>query len=437
MSSVSAEVKAAMAAISTCINAVVDNLGKLVAGSGEALFVFESCDDGVAPISRIFAISSMAVFSPKFQVWSWCSLSSEHAAMQAAPILVFPFVVELELTTCKFSGNGRRFRNLTTNQMAAAMVAISTSWRCARLQYVIPDGESLLPSLVTGLRGEFHDLRRGTKRSSGSAGVQDDYELGPLKRRPKVDAAELGAQRALSRKVFKKSPAGMASEGVAEPQAGPMLAIGDIDGLGLDDFCGDGDVCPDEIVSEVVAFCLDDDVVCVESGPAVALTTAGSSSSSSAPAVLVHPASDSTSPPLPPPAVPDALVGPSASGYFVRHGRSVARITPVFGSSRAIKCYVHSNCTLAIAIKKNARGRSHSCLDPRGASSPAAGHSLRAGTEDRRAHAIFATFKGPGCVRFFTVLYEWRHIHKHASVYMYICIVVYKLYAYMYNCTYV
>lgn len=45
------------------------------------------------------------------------------------------------------------------------------------------------------------------------------------------------------------------------------------------------------------------------------------------------------------------IIGPTGTGYLLQNGRSIGRIT-AFGSNRAVRCYIHSSCSVAITLTK-------------------------------------------------------------------------------------
>jgi len=338
-SSLELEVRARKEVLREFLNTSVDRVTKDAASSAECLFMLESVVDDSDSVARWFVMLTMPIYKPKFAVWSWCDVEAGSIDQVAARELRFPFVVNLAIATCKVTQAGQRLKDSTSNELAIAMARSAAHWRSVRLEYEIPDGESLLPSKVLGLMGEpFSSADAARKRGSPPV----DAELRSLAKRPRGDAFAQGYRQAQQARDRRGN-----AHGAQQAQEAP-LTIADMPG---EDYVDGGGPFPDEVVEEALEYHVgaleepDGDEVVVDA-PAEACA-----SSAEPPAPPPEPAPP---PPPPPPPQPEELVGPNAGGYFKQGGRLVGRVSSWGPGNRncAVKCYQHSNCTLAIAARQ-------------------------------------------------------------------------------------
>ena len=369
-----AAVDLAVRQIASVLTSLVDKLGKKTALLAEALFVFESCGGEAEMVERRWAICTWPVYSPKFQLWTLCEFAARNPTASSVPELQFPYEVDIVSAPSKVSPMKRCVAELTTAELALMLAKITLLWRCALVEYMLPDVPSLLPSRVDKLAcdsvpmsGPAVKLSAAQKRKAPPA----NSFLDSLKRRTKMlriedipsggsaDAAPAIANGVVADEATLAPPLVIADAAVAEPD------------MGRDEFLGEDEDAMIDVEEDALLVFEELDLADVFDFP-----------DAEDPPVLAEPEGDEVlveevdttmigddgapgdaEPPLPP--IPPAVegldeadiarvIGPSALGYFNLDGRSVGRLTAAFGgSNRGIKCYVHpGRCTLAVVEAK-------------------------------------------------------------------------------------
>lgn len=229
------------------LNSLVDKLPREADIGAECLFMFdveESLDTDSA--IRFFFILTMAVFSPKFGVWTCCTVDLDDVHRVSARSLVFPFIVKIELEACKVTQSGQRLQTMTTNELAISLASVGVRWRSSLLAFDIPDTDSLLPSLVSGVIEGPTDLSQRTRQR---ASMDGESELRALHRRPWGDPMQVAVYDSGETTERRRRP----NTGVSFTPPAGAAEPAPLDDLS-EEYNGGAGEFPPEIVEEVFDF---------------------------------------------------------------------------------------------------------------------------------------------------------------------------------------
>lgn len=364
-----------------------DRWGKDVCNQASKLVLFEAACVASAASGpslghdrRVWAVVARASFSPKAQLWCECGSGGASDADNGS--LAFPMEIEFLARPSLLCPGTRALKVLTSDELALRVAELGAvgEVRAWEMQYAISDRPSLKYMMVSGRKVELPSVVPEASAKGANRALLDAQSLdidpesadhAALRRRAKAKrgAPSRGGRLQGSRKPGSRAAAKGGDETrLALPSPGDDSRSIPVDEAlrgGLDDWGA-----PEAL--EIADFLEDEgieDAGVSEEGPST-----GANAPSSMPeaqlggetpepgeAAMVASSSGSGVPsPMPsaPPAAPvvaptaSHIIGPSPLGYLCdrRSGCTVARVTPVFGTSVGIKCYLHgSACTLAIA----------------------------------------------------------------------------------------
>ena len=333
--------------------------GKDVCNSVKKLVLFEATGCNFRLV-RHFVLLARAAFQPMFSLWCVCAPQDDVYHDD----LPYPFEVVIQAGASRLCPDVQTLQLTTSDELALSVARSGHDHTAWELEYKLSAADHLLAMTISGrtplsldppcrTRAVNSALRDARMSVLGTLGE----EIGQLPRRRvgRASGCDLPAAGRRRGRLDVVGPAGVvviedAAEGVFEDDVIDDIgdALSDLPAVDafeiLDAFedhvldapgAAEGDEAGDGAAGEeflVDPFGAGDDGVAADG--------------------------EGAPPPAPLPGAPmaampdDHIQGPSAMGYFMdnRVGRPVCRITPVYGSSVSMKCYVHgAHCSTAMA----------------------------------------------------------------------------------------
>lgn len=338
------------------LNKLCDRLTKSVVAKAETLLMFECEVGGV--VLRKFAFLVWASFSPKFQLFAMCECAERNAIANDAEQLVYPFEVDIVFEQCKVTSSGEAMTTRTSGQLALMLADLGQVWLVPELKYQVPDRESLVPSEVMGIaKGPDQVSGDGIPVATRRQPLSTDPIAQQLRRRFRGDPVEVGQQAAMTARD--NSTRRLASLVAPPPLQDAPALVDDVDPECIaehDMLCESAELLDEVLEAAAEPEGGELDIGCDEPealvGDDAAPVGAEPLQTALEGAVGGDVASEPAEAPQSPPLAPLPIVGPDSGGYFKRGGKIVGRLTAAFGKSRAIRCYEHSRCSLAISMHK-------------------------------------------------------------------------------------
>lgn len=381
--------------VSRALNHRADCWGKDRCNAVTALLAVE-CTSATGSLSKHWALLARAWFKPKWQLWVLCKEEAPQGGGE------FPCLARIDREPSKLCPTVDIPKVRTTEQLAEVVArnALGGQWRLFEAHYALPAD---VPHLLTMVVNRKTHLERYTPSARGPAntGMRDLRRL--IADRAAGQAGvlpETGALAPQSRQG-RRQPRAARSRGTAtDPSGAPtapaaisdgepgnsgttsgdptLVALAAADEAEVDMFEGlDGDDLQEvlEAHADFVAGPSADNTIVAEEQAggeppmqegedifaevlreiagmgaehAEASVSSGAALSSGG-APVEAPVAHADAPE--PGQIPQPIVGPSNLGYFRNRSldKTVARITPIYGKSVSIKCYLHPKCSVAMA----------------------------------------------------------------------------------------
>lgn len=374
-------------AIHRAITGWCDEWGKQVCNGVEVLVVFEASSRGRV-CKRIWALLARAVFSPKFSSWVLCHPDNEFEGVELFPAL--PLEVSLTFGPSRLNPALEAPQIKTSDEIALMVATAGEDWKARKASYDIADKPHLLTMLVKSVGEELETTKAprsnvvndALKDARAATSALAGTTFGEM---PRVRRAA-GQRSRTPRPCTSRGPSsGHAAASSTDPPLGaeqpadspqhpPPLArpmeeepvAPDDDELTLEVGLGDLGISEADVVEIVLGTGGDiEQPTAAPRSSEEAGETEGSSGEArgevgndpSEPAAAVADAGagmEESAVGLPPPAPIDSSVfvrGPCRNGYMAdsRYPGNAARLTAVWKGSVAVKCYVHSKCSQAVA----------------------------------------------------------------------------------------
>ena len=167
--------------VRAALNRYADSLGTTLANSGEVLIEMSAAMPESDRKTRFFFMLAKASFNPKFQMYVPNRFAASNAQDVSSAELALPFEVEMESALSRI-GERPVLAALTADEVSLMLAPIAQNWVVQRLQYTIPDKDTLLFSEVNGLIDSPIDMAQARTRASVRLSKTDLDGLRPSKK---------------------------------------------------------------------------------------------------------------------------------------------------------------------------------------------------------------------------------------------------------------